>query len=149
MVENTDGFHLSDMDWPSHYVDLVLLCNMHRFLPHAVTLSTPAARMPFLSISAVLNSTLFQAHSFHGMYDPPHFLWALPSLYLCCAKLLQLCPILWTLWTIAHQASLSRGIFQARILEWVAMPSSRESSPPRDQTSISYISCIGRWVLYH
>ena len=27
-----------------------------------------------------------------------------------------------------------RGILQARILEWVAMHSSRESSPPRDRT---------------
>ena len=41
------------------------------------------------------------------------------------------------------------GILQARILEWVAMPSSRESSQPRDQTCISYVFCIGRWVLYH
>ena len=41
------------------------------------------------------------------------------------------------------------GILQARILEWVAMPSSRGSSPPRDQTHVSYISCIGRQVLYH
>ena len=38
--------------------------------------------------------------------------------------------------------------FQARILEWVAMPSSRGSSQPRDQTHVSYISCIGRQVLY-
>ena len=29
------------------------------------------------------------------------------------------------------------GILQARILEWVAMPSSRGSSQPRDQTHIS------------
>ena len=41
------------------------------------------------------------------------------------------------------------GILQARILEWIAMPSSRGSSQPRDQTRISSISCIGRWVLYH
>ena len=41
------------------------------------------------------------------------------------------------------------GIFQARILEWVAMPSSRRSSPPRGQTHISYVSCIGRQILYH
>ena len=34
-----------------------------------------------------------------------------------------------TLWTVASQAPLSMGIFQARILEWVAMPSSRGSSP--------------------
>ena len=31
------------------------------------------------------------------------------------------------------------GILQARILEWVAMPFSRGSSKPRDQT---HVSCI-------
>ena len=41
------------------------------------------------------------------------------------------------------------GILQARILEWVAMVSSRGSSQPRDESYVSYISCIGRWVLYH
>ena len=30
-----------------------------------------------------------------------------------------------TPWTIIHQAPLSMGILQARILEWVAMPSAR------------------------
>ena len=29
------------------------------------------------------------------------------------------------------------------------MPSSRESSQPRDQTHFFYISCIGRQILYH
>ena len=29
------------------------------------------------------------------------------------------------------------------------MPSSRGSSPPRNRTCVSYIPCIGRWVLYH
>ena len=29
------------------------------------------------------------------------------------------------------------------------MPSSRRSSRPRDQTEVSYVSCIGCWVLYH
>ena len=33
-----------------------------------------------------------------------------------------------TLRTVAHQAPLSMGILQARILEWIAMPSSRGSS---------------------
>ena len=41
------------------------------------------------------------------------------------------------------------GILQARILEWVAISSSRASSWPRDRNHISYISCIGTWVLYH
>ena len=38
------------------------------------------------------------------------------------------------------------GIFQARILKWVAISFSRGSSQPRNQTRVS---CIGRWVLYH
>ena len=33
-------------------------------------------------------------------------------------------------WTVARQAPLSMEILQARILEWVAMPSSRGSSHP-------------------
>ena len=36
------------------------------------------------------------------------------------------------------------GILQARILECVAMPSSRGSSQPRDQTCVSHVSCVGR-----
>ena len=35
--------------------------------------------------------------------------------------------------TVAHQAPLSMGILQARILEWVAISSSRGSSQPRIQ----------------
>ena len=41
------------------------------------------------------------------------------------------------------------GILQARLLEWVAIPFSRESSWPRDWTCVSYVSCIDGWVLYH
>ena len=40
------------------------------------------------------------------------------------------------------------GILQARMLEWVAILSSRGSSQPRDQTHVSSVSCIGRRVLY-
>ena len=40
-------------------------------------------------------------------------------------------------------------ISQARILEWVAISSSRGSSQPRDQTHVSCVSSIGRRVLYH
>ena len=38
------------------------------------------------------------------------------------------------------------GIFQARILEWVAIPFSRGSSPPRDQTQGSRIA--GRFFTF-
>ena len=52
-----------------------------------------------------------------------------------------------TLWTVAYQAALSMGILQARILEWVAVPSSGGSSRPRDQTLGR--SSIRRQALYH
>ena len=51
--------------------------------------------------------------------------------------------------TVACQAPLPMGILQARILEWIAMPSSRGSFQSRDQTQVSCVSCIGRWILYH
>jgi len=54
-----------------------------------------------------------------------------------------------TLWTIGLQDPLSMGVLQARTLEWVAMPSSRGSSQPRDRTCISYTPCTRRWILYH
>ena len=41
------------------------------------------------------------------------------------------------------------GIFEARILEWGAISSSRRSSRHRDWTRVSWVSCIGRRVLYH
>ena len=40
------------------------------------------------------------------------------------------------------------GNFQAKILEWVTIFFSKGSSRPRDRNCISYVSCIGRWVLY-
>ena len=47
----------------------------------------------------------------------------------CCAVL---CLVAQSCLTLACQASLSMGILQARILEWVAMPFFREPSRPRD-----------------
>ena len=41
------------------------------------------------------------------------------------------------------------GVFQARILEQVAISFSRGSSWPKDWTHISCVSCIGRQILYH
>ena len=49
---------------------------------------------------------------------------------------------------MARQAPLSMRILQTRIVERVAISSSRGSSPPRDGTCVSCSSCIGRWVLY-
>ena len=65
------------------------------------------------------------------------------------AKSPQTCPTLCDPMDYSLPGSSVQGILQARILEWVAISSSRGSSQPRDQTYISYVSCIGRGVLYH
>ena len=55
---------------------------------------------------------------------------------------LTLCdPMDWSL-----PGSSVHWILQARVLEWVAMPSSRGSSQPM---GLACVSCISRWVLYH
>ena len=62
--------------------------------------------------------------------------------------LAQLCLTLCDPIACSLPGSSVHGILQARILEWVAMPSFRGSSQSRDQTCLSYVSCIGKWVLY-
>ena len=63
------------------------------------------------------------------------------------AKSLQSCLTLCDPMDCSPPSSSIHGILQARILEKAAMPSSRGSSRPRDQTQVSNVSCIGRWVL--
>ena len=60
-------------------------------------------------------------------------------------KSLQSCLILPDPKNGSPSRSSVHGVLQARILEWVAMPSSRGSSQPRDWIYISYVSCISRW----
>ena len=54
----------------------------------------------------------------------------------------QLCLILCDPVDCSPPGFSVHGILQARILEWVSVPSSRESSWPRDQTQVSCIFCI-------
>ena len=82
-----------------------------------------------------------------SVHFSPTFLF---SRYMCvCAKSLQLYLTLCDPMDCNTLGSFVHGILQARILVWVAMPSSRGSSWPRAWTPTSYVSCIGRWVLYH
>ena len=55
-------------------------------------------------------------------------------------KLVQSCPTLCNSMDCSLSGSSVHRIFQARILEWVAVPFSRGSSQPRDQTQVSCIS---------
>ena len=61
------------------------------------------------------------------------------------AQLLQSCLTLFNPMDCSPPGSPVHGILQWRMLEWVAMLSSRESSWLRDQTGVS---CVGRQILY-
>ena len=65
------------------------------------------------------------------------------------AKLFQSCSTLCNSRDCSPYGFSVHGIPQGRILEWIAMPSSRGSLKPRDQTCIFCIFCIGRCILYH
>ena len=64
------------------------------------------------------------------------------------SEVAQLCPTLCDSMDCSLPGSSIHGIFQARILEWVATSSSRGSSWPRDWTWVSSVSYSGRQVLY-
>ena len=63
-------------------------------------------------------------------------------------KSLESCPTLCDPMDCSPPGFSVHGILQPRILEWVAMPSSRGSSCPGIEPA-SVVSCIGRQVLYH
>ena len=73
-----------------------------------------------------------------------------PCVRVCvCVLVAQSCPTLCDPMGCSPPASSVHGILQARILEWIAIPFSRGSSRPRDQTLVSFIA--GRfftiWVI--
>ena len=78
--------------------------------------------------------------SFWEFSLPPSQPWLRSRVCLCmCA---QLCPTLCNPLNCSPPGSSVHGIFQARILEWVAIASSRGSSLPWNQTQVSCSSCI-------
>ena len=65
-----------------------------------------------------------------------------------CTKSLRSCPTPCDPIGCSPSDSSVLGILQASTLSWIATPSSRGSSQPRDRTHLFFVSCIGRWVLH-
>ena len=80
----------------------------------------------------------------HSVYYSSNFAYACMH-----AKSPQSCLTLCNSMNCSPPGSFVHGTLQARILEWVSMPSSRGSSQPRDRIYVSFVSCTGRQVLYH
>ena len=100
-----------------------------------------------LSIHVIIEHVLSVSVSFtqlkisrcvHVVHEICSFL--LLSISCMCGQLLQLCPTLCDPLDCSLPGSSVPGISQARILEWSAMPFSRGSSQPRDQTRVSCLA---------
>ena len=99
--------------------------------------------LPYSRCSLVLVDAINMSQAHH---------WTFHNQVYMCVCVLSCFSRVWLfaiLWTVAHQAALSRGILQPRILEWVAMPSSRGPSWCKGQTLISCISCIAGRFFTH
>ena len=86
-----------------------------------------------------------QSHSKLWCYRLKKFTLSSSSVCIHAQSCLTLCNSM----NCSPPGSSVHGLLQARILEWVAISFSKGSSPPRDQTGNSCVSCIGRWILYH
>ena len=102
-------------------------------------------KLEIMSFSIIKAKNILYLWSYlfsHIKYSPfiPDFNYGNIFCILCAMLSYSVVPDSATPWTIASQALWSIGILQARLLEWVAMPSSRGSSRPRDWTQVSHIA---------
>ena len=119
---------------------------LHFSLILTVWVFVPMALKQSWGVKRTVESHMPESDISLSLSSPCHYLLSKAcACVLSCFSCVQLCDPM----DCGPSGSSVHGILQARILEWVAMPSSRESSWPRDQTHISYVSCIGRRVLYH
>ena len=125
---------LSDHAGPAHVAPL------GKTFPSNLVQSTHPGRVP--TPAQALFPNFFPAHAIELNLV---YLWK----WLCVLSCFSRVRLFVTPRTVTLQAPLSMELLQARILEWVAMPFSRGSSRPRDQTCAFYVSCTGRQVLYH
>ena len=110
-----------------------------------------------LAVQGVLKN-LLQNHNSKAssLWHLAFFMVQLLHLYMITGKKSQL----WLTWTFVSKVmslvfntmdysplgSSASEMFQARILKWGAISYSKESSRSRDQTHVSWVSCIGRLI---
>ena len=93
-------------------------------------------------------SEIHDLSSFMVMLSKPLFT-SCAIIVLYCIEVAQSCPTLCDPIDSSLSGSSIHGIFQAGVLEWIAISFSRGSSWPRDWSHILCISFIGRQILYH
>ena len=92
-------------------------------------------------------------HPFMRMFPSPRLCLTIPILQENTMKYfvenrMHVCSVMSDSLDYSPPGSSVHGIFQTRILKWVAISSSKGSSWPKDWTQMSCVSCIGRQILY-
>ena len=136
-----DPSDVSYVSLPSSYPQLSAICPSIRYSTQVYVFILSS---PFLLLTYLISLVRYELVGSRGFL-------VLYIMFLSMgAKSLQSCPTLCnSMDCCSPRGSSVHEILQARTLEWVAVPSSRASSWPRDRTHVSYIACIGRQVLYH
>ena len=111
--------------WTERWTNSVLICFLLAF---AICFCIQKWE-EFPSVTSSMPSVLFYA------------LTQISEITLCVHSVASLCLTVYHPIDCNPPDSSVHGIFPARILEWVAVPSSRGSSRPRVLTHVSYISC--------
>ena len=101
-----------------------------------ITYSTYSIYSIFYAPSLFLNT-----HGYVCTHTHTHtHMYILLGVLIACVFVTQLCTILCDPMNCSPPGSSVHWILQARILEWVAIPFTRGSSWPRDQTWVSHIT---------
>ena len=101
---------------------------------------------PWLQLNPGANVVIL--NSFCNLFVQPPIYIGEDGVYHVCVPA-QSCLTLCDPMGCSPPGSFVHMIFQARILEWVAISSSRGSCRQKGQTCVSYVSCIGRQILHH
>ena len=107
-------------------------------LPLAICMIPGKFSNLWISVSSVVNKFLWTNRN----SESPLKTWCLVHEKWSESEVAQSCPTVWDIVDYSLPHSPIHGIFQARILEWVAISFSRGSSQPRDRTQVSCI--VGR-----
>ena len=98
------------------------------------------------TVGVVMVSLTSKGHLWKQPFSKNHYYYATCFFYLfVCCLVTQLCPILMTPWTVAHQVPLSMGFPRQESLSGLPFSSSRGFSQPRDWTHVSWILI---WTLF-
>ena len=136
---------------PIYLLDVWIVCTfgllqtviLLTYLHHLLKVFFPPPCLPYWWVHQKHSSfTVFVVYKiwfYKGNWGKQACLCWVPKSYLALCDPVDCCP----------PGCFVHGISQARILEWVAISSSRGSSPPRNQTHVSSLWCIGRQILYN